>query len=99
MVFEPEQIELNKQLGRDISTRLLTVRRSADQGSDLWKTFNVIQENVIKGGIRLVRENEQGQRSLARTRAVNSIDRDAKLNKELMQLALKMQQLKTGAVA
>jgi hypothetical protein len=96
LAFDDEQIELNKKLGRDIAPKLLTVRRHADQKSDLWTTFNIIQENIIKGGIRVVRENEQGQRSLARTRAVSSIDRDAKLNRELMMLAQKMMQLKTA---
>lgn len=94
LVFEQPQIDLNKQLGREIAPRLLSVRRSADRNDDLWSTFNVIQENVIKGGIRVIRQNEQGQRSYARTRAVNSIDRDSKLNKELMSLAQKMMSLK-----
>lgn len=97
--FEQDVIDLNKSLGRDIAPRLLTTRRYEDKSSDLWTTFNVIQENVIKGGVRIVRENEEGRRSLARTRAVNSIDRDSKLNKELMSLAQKFQQLKSGVVA
>ena len=33
-------------LVRDVST----VRREADRGTDLWKTFNVAQENLIRGG-------------------------------------------------
>jgi stress-induced morphogen len=49
---------------------------------------------VIKGGIRVLSQNEQGDVRLARTRAVNAIDRDAKLNKELMSLALKFKELK-----
>lgn len=96
LVFEQDQIELNKNLGREIAPRLLSIRRQADAKPDLWSTFNVIQENVIKGGIRVISENEQGQRSYKRTRAVNSIDRDAKLNKELMSLAQKMMSLKSG---
>lgn len=99
MVFEQPQIELNKNLGRDIAPRLLSVRRTADVNKDLWSTFNVIQENVIKGGIRVISENDRGQRNYSRTRAVNSIDRDAKLNKELMSLAQKMMQLKSGVSA
>lgn len=99
LAFEPETIELNKELGREIAPKLLTARRYDDRGDDLWRTFNVIQENIIKGGVRIVRENDQGRRSLARTRAVNSIDRDSKLNKELMTLAQKMLELKTGVVA
>lgn len=94
MVFEEQQIEANNKVGIDLRSRLLKPRRMSDNGQDLWQTFNVIQENVIKGGLRIVTENEQGQRKLARTRAVGAIDRDAKLNKELMALALKMAELK-----
>lgn len=99
LAFESDVIELNQSLKNSIDDKLLRPRRSADQGMDLWSTFNVIQENVIKGGFRIVRENEQGRRSLARTRSVNAIDRDSKLNKELMALAQKMLELKTGSLA
>lgn len=99
IAFDENEIHLNRQLGRDIIPKLLTVRRGDDKKADLWTTFNVVQENIIKGGIRIVRENEEGKRSYSKTRAVNSIDRDAKLNKELMSLAQKMHQLKTGVVA
>jgi len=27
-------------------------RREADQGTDLWRTFNIAQENIIRGGFR-----------------------------------------------
>lgn len=94
LAFDAEQVELNKSLGHAIAPKLIRPRRHADTNSDLWSTFNVIQENIIKGGIKLVSENEQGQRSLKRTRAVNSIDRDAKLNRELMSLAQKFAELK-----
>lgn len=94
LAFEPEVIELNKSLGNDIASKLVRPRRSADYANDLWTTFNRIQENVIKGGIRVVSENEQGQRSVRKTRAVNSIDRDSKLNKELMTLAQEFAKLK-----
>lgn len=94
LAFEPEVIELNKQAGYDLIPRILKPKRSADYGQDLWKTFNVIQEHVIKGGLRVVNQNEQGQRSVRKTRAVNSIDRDSKLNKELMTLAQKFAELK-----
>ena len=94
LAFEPEVLELNKSVGVSVESRLLQVRRNTDKQPDLWSTFNVIQENVIKGGLRLVSENEQGKRSYRSTRAVNSIDRDTKLNKELMSLAQKFAALK-----
>lgn len=96
LAFEPELLALNASINNNVDAKLLRPRRTADDKSDLWTTFNVIQENIIKGGFKVVRENEQGQRSIARTRAVNSIDRDAKLNRELMALAAKMLELKTA---
>jgi hypothetical protein len=92
-------VQMNKEVGNDLAARLLRPRRYSDNKSDLWSTFNHIQENAIKGGIRIVSENEQGRRSMRNTRAVGAIDRDAKLNKELMALAQKMSQLKTGALS
>ena len=31
--------------------QLLKERRYDDKGNDLWTTFNVVQENIMKGGI------------------------------------------------
>jgi hypothetical protein len=97
MAFDAEVLEVNKKAGIDVATKMLTIRRNADKEQNLWSTFNFIQENVIKGGLRLATENDKGQRKLVRTRAVNSIDRDAKLNKELMSLAQKFAALKGAA--
>lgn len=96
LAFEPEVLELNNKLGNSIEAKVLRPRRYDDQKNDLWTTFNVIQENIIKGGMRVVRENEQGRRSVARTRSITAIDRDTKLNKELMTLAQEMMRIKTG---
>lgn len=65
-------------------------RRSADAGQDLWTTFNVVQENLIKGG--LPRVNRQGR--VTRTRQINGIDGDVRLNKALWTLAEAMAALK-----
>lgn len=96
LIFEESQIELNRSVGVNIAAKLITPRRRSDSGSDLWSTFNVIQENIIKGGHRVITENEQGQRSRTKMRAVGSIDRDAKLNRELMRLAQEFAALKTA---
>ena len=32
--------------------QIINPRRGPDRGQDLWTTFNVVQENVIRGGIR-----------------------------------------------
>jgi hypothetical protein len=74
--------------------QLLIARRTADQQPNLWNTFNVIQENAIKGGLsaRGVDTNNRPRRMT--TRAVNGIDQDVKLNKALFTLASKMAELK-----
>lgn len=76
--------------------QLLDARRREDNSRDLWTTFNVIQENVIKGGLRAVRY-EQGRRPRnVTTREVGSIDADVKLNKALWILAEGMARLKAA---
>lgn len=64
--------------------QLLRPRRTEDaQRQDLWTTFNRVQENMIKGGLRGTSAN--GQRRA--TRAVTGIAQDMKLNRALWTLA------------
>lgn len=74
--------------------QLLNTRRGGDQGSDLWTTFNVVQENSIRGGLRGVGYDANGRRRRVTTRAVNGIDQDVKLNRALWILAEGMAKLK-----
>lgn len=82
--------------------QLLAPRRRDDTGADLWTQFNVVQENVIRGGLtgRVAdRETRRGFRRVT-TRPVNGIDQDVKLNRALFMLAAKMAELKgTPALA
>lgn len=75
--------------------QLLRPRRADDNGGDLWKTFNRVQENVIKGGLHGV-SRENGQRRAVTTRQVKGIDQDVKLNRALWQLAERMAELKAA---
>jgi Domain of unknown function (DUF932) len=79
------------------AAQLLRPRRSEDTGSDLWKTLNRVQENVIKGGLH-GRAVENGRVRNVSTRAVKGIDQDVKLNRALWQLAERMAELKAVAV-
>jgi hypothetical protein len=72
---------------------LLTTRRAVDRGSDLWSTFNRVQENVMKGGLRGVART--GRKT--RTRNIKDIGKDVKLNKALWALTEKMADLKKAA--
>lgn len=75
------------------ASQLLMPRRREDRSSDLWTTFNRVQENTIKGG--LAGRNKQGRRTT--TRAVNGIDQDVKLNRALWVLAQALQSSKSVA--
>lgn len=71
-------------------TQLLQSRRFEDRGSDLWTTFNRVQENLVQGG--LPSRTARGQRS--RTRPVAGIDQGVKLNRALWVLAEAMRKHK-----
>lgn len=63
---------------------LLRVRRAADSGDDLWSVFNVLQENLIRGGVRYFHPQTGGR---GKSRAIRSITENVRLNQELWQLA------------
>lgn len=71
-------------------TKLLTTHRHEDQSMDLWTTFNVAQENLIRGGLR----GRTANRRPTTTREVKGIDQNVKLNRALWSLAEKMRELK-----
>lgn len=77
--------------------QLLRPRRIEDRRNDLWSIFNVVQENVIKGGVQGVGRDANNRRRRVTTRPINGIDQDVKLNKALWVLAERMAQLKIAA--
>ena len=75
--------------------RLLNVRRY-EEGQDaasLWRTFNVVQENAIRGGLSGIDAN----RRRVRTHEVTGIDQSTKLNKALWVLTEEMRKIKSAA--
>ena len=74
--------------------QLLKERRYDDKGNDLWTTFNVVQENIMKGGISGSKRGANGRVRCVKTRPVKSIYRDIKLNKALWLLTEEMAKLK-----
>lgn len=88
--FDDEPIDIE---GREIAPviepkQLLIPRRFEDGGKDLWTTFNVIQENAIKGGLQGHRYSEAlGKDRRVTTRPIKGIDQDVKLNRALWVLA------------
>ncbi|SEB25426.1 DUF932 domain-containing protein [Variovorax sp. YR216] len=70
--------------------QILAPRRIADVKSDLWTTFNRVQENFVKGGLSARTSNGRRQS----TRAVQGIDQNIRVNRALWLLAEEMQRLK-----
>lgn len=60
-------------------------RRAADQGDDLWRLFNRVQENAMKGNV--TGESANGRQ--VRSRAISSIKADINFNRQLWNLASK----------
>jgi hypothetical protein len=54
---------------------LLKPRRDEDNQNDLFTVFNVVQENVIKGGIEF-----SGAKRKVRTKGINSVQKDLDVN-------------------
>lgn len=81
-------------------TEVVRARRYADQGADLWLTFNRAQENLVRGGLPYSHRNEETGRVTHRdTRPVQSADGDLKLNRALWHLANEFAKLKGARVA
>jgi len=71
-------------------SQILMPRRFDDRRPDLWSVFNRTQENLTKGGLTARAANGRRQR----TRPVQGIDSDIRLNRALWLLADGMRQLK-----
>jgi hypothetical protein len=70
--------------------QVLQPRRMDDRSGDIWTTFNRAQENLIRGGLDA--RTTTGKRT--RTRPVQGIDANVKLNRALWMLAEEMRKLK-----
>jgi hypothetical protein len=73
---------------------LLIARREADYTDgegrrDLWRTANVLQENLLQGGVQ--GRNERGRR--VRTRPIKSVGEDVRVNRAIWTLTAKMAEL------
>lgn len=76
------------------SESLVVPRRYQDNKPDLWTAFNVVQENVLKGGVA-------GKSATGRnvsTRAVQGVTENVRLNRALWTLADTFAGLKTGRI-
>ena len=94
------EVSLVARYGEDESPvrpeQIIEPRRREDVDRSLWTTFNVIQENVVRGGLHGRRRNAEGCIRRSQTRAINGIDQHVTLNRALWTLAEGMQRLKTA---
>jgi hypothetical protein len=65
---------------------ILTSRRSQDRGPSAWHRFNVVQENIIKGGVRLY-QGEHYKMLRPITAAKRLLDVNQRLTEKALQLA------------
>lgn len=83
--------ESGKETAPITAETLMLPRRWQDANkTDLWTTFNAVQENFMKGGLR--GRGTTGKRMS--TRAIGSVTEDVKLNKALWKLADEMRRIK-----
>lgn len=68
--------------GNYIARRMLTVKRSADRDDSLWTTFNVVQENLVKGNYPFMSRN-----GMTKARAIKSVPETVRVNTALHELA------------
>jgi len=73
-----------------VAETLLRSRRFEDQRSDLWTTFNRVQENLLRGGLN----GRTATNRRTTTRAVGGVNENVKLNRALWSLADGMAQIK-----
>ena len=76
--------------------KLLEPNRYEDSGKDMWRTFNTVQENCIRGGQKDRAKRKPNGHRMPKSRAVTGIDGNVALNKALWHLAGKMAELKHG---
>jgi hypothetical protein len=62
--------------------QLLHINRRDDMGSSLWKAFNVVQENAMKGSFQI-----NGATTVRKARPIKDITRSVNLNTKLWSLA------------
>lgn len=73
--------------------QIIRPRRADDKPADLWTTFNVAQENIMRGGLRGRKVDANGRMKRAGMRSINGIDQNVALNRGLWVLAEAMQKL------
>lgn len=78
-------IALNEEKNYDSLTLedILAPARKEDEGDSLWKTFNTLQEKIIRGGFSAALVGAK----VRKVRPIKSFEKDLRVNQELFKLA------------
>jgi len=88
VAFAEEALRIRYREGEHVpysAGRLLEARRDVDHGDDVWHVYNVVQENMMRGGI--AGTSPKGRAT--RTRSIRAIQEDVRINTELWSLAMR----------
>ena len=93
VLTEEQQIELalrsiGVRFGKELASvepmEVLKPERQEDEGDDLWRVFNRIQEKMTRGGVKY--KSEKGRNKTVRS--IKNFNRDIELNEQLFALAM-----------
>jgi hypothetical protein len=76
--------EEGKVLSPITAPDLLVPRREIDKGNDLWRTFNVVQENMMRGGL----DGKSANGRIVHTREVQDVRKVVTYNTALWDMAM-----------
>lgn len=83
--FAAEALRLRFGLSAPVSVEeVLQIRRAEDVGNDVWTTFNRVQENLVRGGLRITPRHKGRNRF---TRTLTSIRSVVPFNRALWALS------------
>ncbi len=75
------RIRFNKEFTESDAEKLLEVTRPADDGNDMWKVFNRVQEKLMNSGFK-------GENMKKAGKAITRATEDIRVNSELFKLAM-----------
>ena len=76
---EAKEFDYDEETIEDI----LEPKRKEDEGDDLWKVFNIVQEKITQGDFSAALRGAK----VRKVRAIKSFEKDLKVNQDLFKLA------------
>lgn len=87
LAIDGMQLRSNKidaEWDEDTIQDVLTPKRDADKGNDLWTIFNIIQEKITQGGYSAALNGAK----VRKVRKISSFEKDLKVNQDLFKMAV-----------